>query len=546
MSSFSRFRPLAAAAAAAANSFGGGRVKKILAQNKKKTVAKVTLLGVGGVGVGVSGVGGVIGGVDDEERPPTLADAAVSAAKGFGPVVSAAEKDDDGRFGNTDNLLHKSLVTNADNDNNNNKENDNNNGKPELPFVVAAPANGDSAQCGKGCSMDDAAGRQPHISEPMLIFGTEVDGLDQTMEALASENFTLNAEAADEDEDEEEHHDEDFDKSKANPFNKGIEQLVDEALRWHDKLMSSPSGRCQPYDQEPEESFGKWVHEADAMFRQRKFEDLKEKLLEEYLKKKGRMAKRDPQLLWRMARLTFLMGNEVENNTIAFWKDAMIYAIEGIKNFEDEKRVARVEDVKQINHNCCWKCHLWFGIIMCKLGGLLGKDQRKRISVAFMAKMHLERAVQINPLDPIPQFALAKWHYEFCKLSGGQMKIVRELGYETPPTNVETALRYAERANQLTPKLIGGVVGKFPRNTYLLAELYFRTNQREKAKHFVDALVYQLGPFCYSMEDRRAVERGKILSQRLRNPVPNNPHDSTPRAGKARPDVTDYPNHHNN
>ena len=39
---------------------------------------------------------------------------------------------------------------------------------------------------------------------------------------------------------------------------------------------------------------------------------------------RGRGAKRDPQLCWRMARLTFLMGNEVENNTVVFWKDAMM------------------------------------------------------------------------------------------------------------------------------------------------------------------------------------------------------------------------------
>ena len=47
----------------------------------------------------------------------------------------------------------------------------------------------------------------------------------------------MNAAAADDDEEEEEHHDDDFDQSKANPFNKGIEQLVDEALRWHDKYV---------------------------------------------------------------------------------------------------------------------------------------------------------------------------------------------------------------------------------------------------------------------------------------------------------------------
>lgn len=176
----------------------------------------------------------------------------------------------------------------------------------------------------------------------------------------------------------------------------------------------------------------------------------------------------------------------------------------------------------------------------------MNKNQKKRISVAFMAKQHLERAIQINPLDPIPHFALAKWHTEFCKLNAGQNKIVRELGYEPPVTDISTALRYAERANELSPKLIGSRVGKFPRNTYLLAELYYQMGQPDKARYFVQALVYQLGPFVVSLEDRRAVERGKVLWMKLDNPVPNNPNDSTPRAGKARPTPPVYPEHHGN
>jgi len=383
------------------------------------------------------------------------------------------------------------------------------------------------------------------MASKMQLLGPEVDGLDRSMEDLVVDNLSSNADDADDDDDDEPK-EEDFDKSKANPFNKSIEVLVDEALRWHRKLMTEPTGQCQPYDQIPEESFNSWVQDADKMFRERHFETLKEKFEEEYRKVKGRQAKRDPQLCWRMARLTFLMGNEVENNTIVFWKDAMIYAIEGIKNFEDEARMSRVDDVKQINHNCCWKCHLWFGIIMAKLGGLLHKDQKKRIMVAFMAREHLERAIQINPLDPIPHFALAKWHTEFCKLNAGQNKIVRELGHDLPVTDLRTAVRYAERANELSPKLVGSRVGRFPRNVYLLAELYYQMGQKEKSKYLVHALLYQLGPFVKSMEDRRAVERAKLLLNKLDNPTPNNPNDSTPRSGKARPQVPIYPDHHNN
>jgi len=548
--------------------------------------AKLGFLGAGGAVGGAIGIKGVIG-ATEEERGNSRFHGGVStssstlvqtAAHRFGFVVHAAEKRRQSPA-ETDAVspvvieaaappLHKYFTNNngksappknamadAENDvgdaNANNKCGAKNGGGVKLEdvlnldekFLVASPVTA-GTDCGTACGKDDAAARTPFVANPMLLLGPEVDGLDRTLESLALDNSSLNADG---DDDEEELSPEDaFEQSKANPFNKSIETLVDEALRWHDKLMKEPPGICEPYDQVPEESFGKWVGDADRMFRERKFEDLKEKLVEEHRKTRGRMAKRDPQLCWRLARLTFLMGNEVENNTVVFWKDAMIYAIEGIRNFEDPKRAERVEDVKQINHNCCWKCHLWFGIIMAKLGGLLSKDQRKRISVAFMAKQHLERAIQINPLDPIPHFALAKWHSEFCKLNAGQNKIVRELGHEPPVTDLTTAMRYAQRANELSPKLIGSRVGKFPRNVYLLAELHYMMGHNEEARYFVKALVYQLGPFVVSMEDRRAVERAKVLWMKLDNPTPNNPNDSTPRAGKARPTPPVYPEHHGN
>ena len=51
------------------------------------------------------------------------------------------------------------------------------------------------------------------------------------------------------------------------------------------RLMTEPTGHCQPYDQIPEESFKSWVKEADQMFKERHFETLKEKFEEEYRSK---------------------------------------------------------------------------------------------------------------------------------------------------------------------------------------------------------------------------------------------------------------------
>ena len=51
------------------------------------------------------------------------------------------------------------------------------------------------------------------------------------------------------------------------------------------RLMTEPTGQCQPYDQIPEESFNSWVKDADKMFKERHFETLKEKFEEEYRSK---------------------------------------------------------------------------------------------------------------------------------------------------------------------------------------------------------------------------------------------------------------------
>ena len=64
----------------------------------------------------------------------------------------------------------------------------------------------------------------------------------------------------------------------------------------------------------------------------------------------------------------------------------------------------------------------------------------------------------------------------------------------------------SQRANELTPKLIGSVVGKFPRNTYLLAELYYTLGQRDRAKLFVEVVSESTTPWGRREKARYFVE----------------------------------------
>ena len=58
------------------------------------------------------------------------------------------------------------------------------------------------------------------------------------LQTLAGDNFSINCEGEeDEDTVEAENDALKFESSPANPFNKSIQVLVDEALRWHDRLL---------------------------------------------------------------------------------------------------------------------------------------------------------------------------------------------------------------------------------------------------------------------------------------------------------------------
>ena len=48
------------------------------------------------------------------------------------------------------------------------------------------------------------------------------------------------------------------------------------------RTSKESSGHCAPYDQVAEKSFGSWVGQADKMFQERKFDELKHKFDEEY------------------------------------------------------------------------------------------------------------------------------------------------------------------------------------------------------------------------------------------------------------------------
>lgn len=116
--------------------------------------------------------------------------------------------------------------------------------------------------------------------------------------------------------------------------------------------------------------------------------------------------------------------------------------------------------------------HKWYAIIINYVGELEGtKSQIKR---SYDMKVHLERALEINPLDATTWHILGVWHFTFADMPGYQRLAAKAI-FGTPPSSTyEEALRHFEKAEAIQP-------GFYKANNVYLGEVYDRLGQKDKA-----------------------------------------------------------------
>ncbi|KAI6182019.1 Regulator of microtubule dynamics protein 1 [Aphelenchoides fujianensis] len=145
----------------------------------------------------------------------------------------------------------------------------------------------------------------------------------------------------------------------------------------------------------------------------------------------------DPEILWRLARVVY--------------EQAKISA-----NADEKKRLAAeaLDFAKRaLSHSSqsgSFGANKWYAITLnyaSELGG-----SKEQLGKTLDVKRHLERAIELNPLDATTWMILGIWHFSFADLPA-YMRLVAKAIYGTPPSSThEEALRHFERAETVQPQ----------------------------------------------------------------------------------------------
>jgi len=165
------------------------------------------------------------------------------------------------------------------------------------------------------------------------------------------------------------------------------------------------------------------------------------------------------ELLWRLARVLAekakITKDKEERKTLFY--EALEYAEKALSN----------EPVAG-----SFGAHKWYAIIINYVGELEGT--KAHIKRSYDMKVHLERALEINPLDATTWHILGVWHFSFADMPSYQRLAAKAI-FGTPPSSTyEEALRHFEKAEAIQP-------GFYKANNFYLGEAYDRLGQKEKA-----------------------------------------------------------------
>uniref|UniRef100_A0A7E4W068 Regulator of microtubule dynamics protein 1 n=1 Tax=Panagrellus redivivus TaxID=6233 RepID=A0A7E4W068_PANRE len=190
----------------------------------------------------------------------------------------------------------------------------------------------------------------------------------------------------------------------------------------------------------------------------------------------------EPELLWRLARVLAekakLTKDKNEKKTL--FLEALEYAQKALSN----------EPVSG-----CFGAHKWYAIIINYVGELEGTSAH--IKRSYEMKQHLERALEIDPLDATTWHILGVWHYTFADMPTYQRYAAKAI-FGTPPSSTyEEALRHFERAETLQP-------GFYKANAYSLGEVLEKLGRKAEALEFYKKAF--TGPII-SVDDRESHEK---------------------------------------
>lgn len=147
---------------------------------------------------------------------------------------------------------------------------------------------------------------------------------------------------------------------------------------------------------------------------------------------------KDWELLWRLARANYLVGENVEGDTA---KDHMFRA------HELALKAVAVTD-KDAN------VHKWVAITTGKIGDYT--DTKSKIQNSFLIKEHALKAQELNPHDATIAHILGRWCFGVANISFIERGIASALFASPPVSSFEEALEHFLRHEQLLKDKGGG------------------------------------------------------------------------------------------
>jgi len=185
--------------------------------------------------------------------------------------------------------------------------------------------------------------------------------------------------------------------------------------------------------------------------------------------------------VWRFAKSTFFLSE-----------------LESVRDKERQKKLAY--EARDFAHSALQlddsnaNTHKWYAITLGNLGDF--ESVKNKIQNGFAFKIHIEKAIALNPTDPTLHYLLGRWCFGVYMLSWVERKMAATL-FATPPTaTVDEALQHFLEADRLNPD-------KWKENLLFIAKCYIQKGDYYSAVPWLDkADAVQ----CNGQDDEKAQE----------------------------------------
>uniref|UniRef100_A0A023FET0 Regulator of microtubule dynamics protein 1 n=1 Tax=Amblyomma cajennense TaxID=34607 RepID=A0A023FET0_AMBCJ len=197
----------------------------------------------------------------------------------------------------------------------------------------------------------------------------------------------------------------------------------------------------------------------------------------------------DPDLLWRLARVTF------KRCELAPKAEKEAGLAEGI---------AYLDKAVQCGGENLGPVHKWYSILIGSK-----KDHpttKERIHDGFLIKKHVQRAIELMPQDPLNYYVLGNWCYEVA----GTPWLIRKAGQlifsEIPSSTYEEALKHFLKAEEIKPNF-------YTRNLLMIAKTLLELNRKDEAVTYLKRCVnLNANP---TVDDKRVCEEAQQSLKKL-------------------------------